>query len=185
MRRAVARIAFMVPLLVGTTLFIAGAQTVQRSLDEFLAAQGTFCFPDGAGGCLLFAAPLPNQIGVSDPEQFRCAYVDATGIANEAIEAQSGGRISLGTTVTGSVKEQALQDGTAKITVKLKTSNALIFAVSGCDFANGPMLFGQRGQEVLAGATPALGDVTLTVTHLLPTPARRSWISSRPSNSPM
>jgi hypothetical protein len=169
MRRAGVRVVLVVLLVVCTTLLTARAQTVERSLDEWLATQGTFCFPDGAGGCVQFVAPLPNQLGVGDQEENSCAYVDYAGLANDYIEAQSGGAISLGTTVTGSIKERTTSAGSAEITVRLVTSDALIFAVSGCNLASGPILFGRRAQEVLAGATPALADVTLIAKYTTPT----------------
>ena len=43
----------------------ASAQTVHRSIDEFVAAQGTFCIDDGAGGCVLFVPPVANFVGNS------------------------------------------------------------------------------------------------------------------------
>ena len=35
----------------------------QRPISEFVSAQGTFCRPDGAGGCTLFVPPLLNFLG--------------------------------------------------------------------------------------------------------------------------
>jgi hypothetical protein len=60
----------------------AGAQSVDRSLDEFLAAQGTLCIDDGEGGCLLMFAPLPAMIGAQDDTRNRCALIDYAGIAD-------------------------------------------------------------------------------------------------------
>jgi len=69
----------------------------------------------------------------------------------------------LGTTITGSINERPLADGRAEVTVQLHTKNALAWAVQGFDTANGPVLFGSRITDVQNGATPALGDCTLTV----------------------
>jgi hypothetical protein len=46
--------------LVLMSLLTARAQTVERSLAEFLAVQGTYCIADGSGGCLHLQGPQPN-----------------------------------------------------------------------------------------------------------------------------
>jgi len=94
----------------------ASADPAERSLNEFLAAQGTFCVPNGSGGCNLFFDPLPNFLGWQDDEANRCALVDYAGLADAWLQEQSGGAIRLGTTVTGWVKEKPLSDGGAEIT---------------------------------------------------------------------
>jgi hypothetical protein len=68
MKRFVTRGGWVVLMVVLTQLFTASAQTVERSLEEFLAAQGTFCFPDGLGGCFEYLAPLPNMFGGFDAD---------------------------------------------------------------------------------------------------------------------
>jgi hypothetical protein len=150
-------------------------QTVERSLEEFLAVQGTFCFPDGEGGCLELLTPLPNMLAVGDLDTQRCAVADYAGHADRWLREHSAGAITLGTTVTGTIKEHARPDGRAEIIVRLVTSNALIYSVSGCDLSSkslvsGPLEFGRRVQEVLAGATPSLADVTLVAKYLVGAP---------------
>ena len=132
--------------------------------------QGTFCIPDGAGGCQQFLAPLANLLGWEDPDRNRCAVVDYLGSADSWLQEQSSGAISLGTTVTGTVKEHTLEDGRALITVRLVVSNALTYAVSGCDVLTGPLVFGNRPLDVLNGATPSLADATLVVKFIVLAP---------------
>jgi hypothetical protein len=175
MRLSLAQGVLVVSALVFTNLFIAHAQTAERSLEEFLGAQGTFCYPDGAGGCTEWLTPLPNILGVGDGNTHRCTVADYAGLADQWLRAHSAGAISLGTTVTGTIKEYARPDGRAEIIVRLVTSNALIYSVSGCDMSpetvvSGPLEFGRRVQEVLAGATPSLADVTLIAKYLIPAP---------------
>lgn len=145
-------------------------KTTQRSITEFVDAQGTFCFPDGSGGCLLFVAPLENFLGWSSPTQSRSASIDYAGIANRWLEAESGDALTLGTTFEGSVSERTLDDGRALVSVNLKTKNALAWAIDGYDYAGGPLLFGYRAADVLAGATPSLGSSHLTVDLILAHP---------------
>jgi hypothetical protein len=63
MRTLFVRGFLVISVLVLTSLLTTSAQTVARSLDEWLGVQGTFCFPDGAGRCAQFFAPLPNVLG--------------------------------------------------------------------------------------------------------------------------
>jgi hypothetical protein len=85
----------------------------------------------GWGASGLFFDPLSNQLGSQDDANNRCAYVDYTAKANQYLKQQSGGRVDLGTRVTGTVTEQALRNGTAEITVRLQVTDALVFAVTG------------------------------------------------------
>jgi hypothetical protein len=87
----------------------------------------------------------------------------ATGRDPAHREGGDTGAISLGTTMTGTVKEHTLEDGRAEITVRLVVSNALAYTVSGCNVLADPLVFGARPQEVLGGATPSLADGTLVV----------------------
>jgi hypothetical protein len=149
---------------------LAVARTVERSLEEFLAAQGTFCVPDGSGGCLLLQPPLPNFLGWEDPDHNRGAFVDYAGVAARYIESATGGTISLGTSFSGRVTERPLADGTAEITVYLETSNALTWGLGGLNAVNSPLFFGHRPTEVVAGAPPSLGDSTMHIRFIIPEP---------------
>jgi len=146
----------------GISLAVAQQQTVQRPIEEFVAAQGTFCVPDGSGGCLLFTPPVPNSLSWQNSDRGRCASVDYAGLANEWLQDNSNGATSLGTSFSGSVVERARDDGKADVTVTLFTGSALTWAVSGCD-PNGPFIFGNRVTDVLAGAEASVGDSFLRV----------------------
>ena len=143
-------------------------KTTMRSIDEFVAAQGTFCFDDGNGGCLLFVPPVANFLGWSQPKEARAASVDYAGLADRYITQESGGTKSLGTTFSGSVTERELSDGRVLISVDLHTRNALSWAVKGFDYAHGTLLYGRRAPEVLAGATASLSDSHLKVEFTMP-----------------
>lgn len=146
---------------------LAAMKAVQRPIEEFVAAQGTFCFPDGMGGCYLFVPPVENYLGWIDPADIACASYDYAGLADEWITDASGGTISFGTTTRGSVTELPLPDGRAEVHVRLHTKNALTFAISDCaDFGTSPLAFGHRATDVLAGADAALGDGFLHVVFI-------------------
>lgn len=71
--------------------------------------------------------------------------------------------LNLGTSTSGSVTERALDDGRILVHVELRTKNALSYAmrITYADFgdlARDPLIFGARPQDVLAGATPAIGE---------------------------
>ena len=140
----------------------------QRPISEFVSAQGTFCRPDGAGGCLLFVPPLQNFLGWRDPQENISISVDYAGIADAWLQSQPGG-VDLGTTTSGILTERPLPDGRAEVHVRLHTRNALTWVINrtGCPpgsaFAVCPLLLGYRAPDVLAGAEPALGQSLLTV----------------------
>ena len=139
-------------------------QAVQRPIEEFVAAQGTFCFDDGMGGCFLFVPPAKNFIGWGDPARGICSAFDYAGLANEAIKAATGGAVDLGTTTSGSVTERPLPDGRAEVEVVLHTRNANTFGQSACNnFNTDPLTFGHRPADVIAGAEAALGNGTFHV----------------------
>jgi hypothetical protein len=144
-----------------------------RPISDFLANQGKYCIQldsNGSidcatshyvtdttgGGCFLFVPPVANYFGWSAPTGTSASF-DYAGLADAAL----GGR--LGTTMSGSIDETAQSDGTAIVKVVLHSQNALAFAVQGFDF-NGPLLFGNRVAEVLAGAQPSVGSCTLKLT---------------------
>lgn len=136
---------------------------INRPISEFVAAQGTYCFDDGGGGCLLFEPPVQNFLGQNDPVRMKSASVDYAGLANEWI-VENGGE-SLGTRFSGSVKEYPLPDGRARVKVVLKTKRALTWVEDSADFS-GPLLFGNKAPEVLAGAAPALCNSTFQITFI-------------------
>jgi hypothetical protein len=142
----------------------ASGQVSIRPISDFISTQGTFCVPDGNGGCQLFVPPVANFIGWTNAGceaggsgAQRGAAVDYAGLANTYVKQASGGSISLGTGFSGRVIERALPDGRAQVTVLLFTKNALAWVADGCDFL-GTLLFGNRAPDVVSGATPALAD---------------------------
>jgi hypothetical protein len=146
---------------VGLSSSSALAATTHRPIEEFIAAQGTFCVDDGAGGCAIFVPPVPNFVGFTDTVHFLGASVDYAGLSEESL----GGR--LGTTFKGSISERTLKDGSVIITVHLQTSNALTYVIpfdptsTANQFGNNPLIFGARAADVINGATPALADSKL------------------------
>jgi hypothetical protein len=146
-----------------------GGRTTQRSIEEFIAAQGTFCAaqPDA---CLPIWAPLPELVVWYDGNSEKMAAVDYTGQAAAYLSSVSGGAISLGTTVDGSIMERVLNDGSVQIQVKLRTRNALTFVGSGEYVSGDPLYFGATPEQVLAGATPALATSFLKLTYVTTAP---------------
>lgn len=142
-------LGFMVPGAVS----YAQSGTTRRPISDFVSAQGTFCLPDGMGGCVVFVPPIPNFIGWGDPRTGNCVSVDYAGLA----DATYGG--AFGTQTGGTVAERPLPDGRAEVTVTLHTTNALTWVIEGCsDFASGTLLFGHRAPDVVDdGADAALG----------------------------
>jgi hypothetical protein len=131
----------------------ASAPTSPRPISDFVSQQGTFCFPDGRGGSVIFVPPLPNFIGWSDWRSGNNAWVDYAGLANAAC----GG--DFGTQTRGTVIERPLPDGRADVTVTLHTTKALTWVIERCsDFAGATPVFGHRAADVLAGAEAALGE---------------------------
>ena len=159
---------FVVTVLLLVTTLVAGqgltmaaegmivTAAEERPIEDFVDAQGTFCIDDGSGGCFLFVPPVANFLGWSDPKEEISASVDYAGLA----DAYANG--AFGTETTGTVTERPLKDGRAEVHVKLHTTNALSWVVDGFDYT-GPLLFGHRAPEVLAGAEPALGESFLHV----------------------
>ena len=138
----------------------------KRPLSDFLAAQGT--------GSTFFP-PVPDYVGWAGGDFVTFALVDYAGLANAYMEAE-GGR-SLHTRVTGQIRECALANGTARVTVKLVTANALGFAQSieeltanDFDFANTDTNFGAKAVDVVAGAEAATGPAFLTTTFTVVAP---------------
>jgi hypothetical protein len=136
--------------LLETPAAAAGAVR-SRPIADFLAMQGTFCVPDGAG-CLLFVPPAPNFLGwstvVAGQTNILFAGVDYAGLANNFF-----GNM-FGTTVDGAVMERPLADGRAEVRVMLFTEKANSWVID-IDLAgdvldqiaNKPTLFGHRPQE--------------------------------------
>lgn len=155
----------------------------QRSIGEFVNAQGTFCAPEAWGvppgaivvnGCIIYVPPVANFGGWGTlkntpwcPVGIPLAAVDYAGLANDYIVSQGGA--SLNTAFSGSVSEHSKPDGTADVTVNLNTKNALAWGgcdptgspTTGFDFATATLIFGNQAPAILGGATPALANSQL------------------------
>jgi hypothetical protein len=152
--------AFAVAVSVCSAFAFAG--TTHRPISDFLSTQGTFCDPDGHGGCQIFVPPTPNFVGFTDTVHDLGISFDYAGLSEQPL----GG--ALGTTFSGTISERTVPDGSVIVTVHLHTSNALVYVIpfdpnsSDPDqFGNNDLLFGARVADVQAGAQPALGDCTL------------------------
>lgn len=150
-------IGFLLP-----TLGQAGAPDrgcTKRPLEDFLDAQGSTA---------LFFPPVGDMLAWTDLEFINFGLVDYAGLASEYLESAD---VSLGTEVKGRLLECANKDGTFTVKVLLSTENALGFAQSiedivanDFDFLATPTIFGEKAQDVAAGAEPALGSVRLHTT---------------------
>lgn len=132
------------------------AQTVQRPLSDFLDRQATFCFPDGAGGCRIFDAGVPNILRWRDIARNQTSWIDYAGLVP-----------GFGTVLTGSVSETRQKDGRALVRVDLFARDA--FTWVGTPRTDGTVLFGNRIDAVQAGAAPALGESHLRIDFYMPT----------------
>jgi hypothetical protein len=142
-----------------------------RPLSDFLDAQGT-------SGSTFFP-PVPDYVGWAGADFVTFALVDYAGLANSYIASQDPS-LDLNTQVTGQVRECALADGTARVTVKLVTANALGFAQSIADLAatkpepfdfdQVATNFGAKTVDVAAGAEAAKGPAFLTTTFTIAYP---------------
>jgi hypothetical protein len=150
-------VLFVMVFLTGASNPAAHAE--QRPIENFVDAQGTYCFPDGSGGCLLFVPPLENFLGWTDLVHGLGISVDYAGLADDF----TGGRF--GTEFSGNVTERPLPDGRAEVHVRLHTRNALTWVLNRPDF-----LF-PTDEELLLGYlvvdtdenSPALADSFLDV----------------------
>ena len=163
------RLAVSLVLIVAAVVHAQDAHqraVTMRPLADFLTAQGTTS---------QFVPPVPDYVGWIDgssvAEATTFALIDYAGLANEFIETESGGAISLKTRVRGRVIERERPDGSAAVRVRLLTTHALLWAFALADvapddqlpFLNTPLSFGARAQDVLEGAKPSVGVSALTV----------------------
>jgi hypothetical protein len=132
----------------------------QRPIMDFVSQQGTYCVRLGGPSCTLFEPPVGNILGwieIRDGARY-LARVDYAGLA----DAYLGG--ALGTTFEGTITERPLPDGTAEVSVRLHTRNALAWVSRRLPNEAGGwgpsvLVFGHPGQQVAAGAEPALADL--------------------------
>lgn len=148
----------------------AGGRTIHRSVQEFLAAQGTYCALQPEN-CFPIMAPLPELAVWFDwinGASTTAAIVDYAGVADTWLR-QRGGP-SLGTETEGTVTERVLKDGRVEVHVIVRTRNALAYAGSSEYLSGDPLFFGATAPEVLAGATPALASSILQIKYITTAP---------------
>lgn len=117
---------------VGTTLH--KGSVVERPLSDFLNTQNP---PFG-----WFDSDNPKYVLVAD----------YAGRLNTTLT------LNLGSTFDGKITEQALDDGTAKVTVNLRGRNVLTWARQ---ISPSSLVFGHTPAQVAGGAVPGLGDCHL------------------------
>jgi hypothetical protein len=115
----------------------------QRSISEFLSTQGDPTYWVG-------------------PDLAFYYFVDYAGELDRAYG------LNLGTTFSGSVTERPLSDGTAEITIDVRSHNALTWM--GRFSPPFPIVLGKDPFEVAGGATPTLGDVHFKWVLIIPAP---------------
>lgn len=142
------------------------AKTTHRSIHELVRAQGTYCFPDGSGGCLLFAPPVPNYIFFQATATTWIAAVDYAGLEDSWLKGVSHGDQSFRTKFSGTVDEQRLPDGRAEITIKLHTEREAARVFLPPD----TLLFGNTTPAVHDGARAAVGESSFEFVFINPTP---------------
>jgi hypothetical protein len=111
-----------------------GQATIQRPIKDFIDAQIGF-------------------YSWNDPETGNIFTLDYLGRWNDTFA------LSLGTTLTGTVTEQPLADGRARVRVDLRTENALTYVT----YPGLGVVFGHSLGDVSAGKEAGLGSSTLTV----------------------
>ena len=159
----VATLGVMLLLLGVAPITSVAGKTVHRPISEFLSAQGTYCFDNGAGGCDLLIPPDPNFLGWSTgagKTPVLSAGVDYAGLATEAYSPGKKPQIE------GTVTERPLADGRAEIRVQLHTKGANVWITGDA----GTLLFGHRPVDVAAGKGQALGDSFLDAVFINPKP---------------
>ena len=151
-------------------LQFAGTSSVQRPFSDYLETQGTFCFPDGEGGCFDFEPPVQNFLGWTDPNSNFNALFEYLGNADTILQEQSGGTISLGTRIHGSIVERPLADGRALVKINVQAKNILAWVTDIQSYYLDPIVFGTRVEDVLNGAEPSLGHFNMEVQFVSPAP---------------
>jgi hypothetical protein len=153
----------MLVMAIVMTSAIATAKTTIRPIEDFLNVQGT---------TVSFVPPVADYLGWADNGFVNFALVDYAGLAANYVTDETG--VSLGTKFTGHITEKVLKDGRRKVTILLKTKNALAwgFEIADMDpndplpFLNTPLAFGTRAQDVVLGVEPTLGKVSMQVVFI-------------------
>jgi hypothetical protein len=164
-RNSAVIIALVVAVLLSATAASAQPGTATtRPIEEFVAAQGTYCVELPDGSCLDIFRGVPDLVFWGIPGFPRSAYVDFAG-HTEAYLAAHGGP-PLGTEIHGKIVERLLADGRAAVHVVLKVDNTLAWVTEEANawtIKDATLLFGNRAADVLAGEQPGLCDAHFEV----------------------
>lgn len=172
-----------VPLLVAVPSLSLAGQPRHRPIEEFVQAQGTFCYrPTPLASCFLAEGPVGNIVGWMTYEDGfrRFARVDFAGLVDRYRLAN--GLPAVGTTFEGSITERPLKDGRAEVTVVLHTRNAPAWirfnpwtdrngdGLGTSDEVSAPSawVWGRRAAELAAGAEPTLVEAEYTLVFVNP-----------------
>ena len=141
LRKAVAVLAFL-----SMSLGLVFAQTTHRPISDFISGQ-------------------VQSVAWGDAETGYAVFVDVTGTYNKDL--MGAGLPDVGTTFMGDISEAVMPDGRTHVSIVLHTQNAITFAYSVNTLV---ALLGYRGVAIKAGASPVLGDGTLTIdfAHAVP-----------------
>jgi hypothetical protein len=156
MRRPVSAINFAAcaALLSAGTAF-ADPDSYQRPIGDFLSTQGS---------TTVQTSPVPDYLAWTDVRRGVMMAVDYAGIASAWTEAASGGTVSYGTTISGTITERPRADGRADVQILIHARNALSYVV-GFDPITGPdysdVRFGNLAPDALTSGDAALGDCNL------------------------
>lgn len=133
----------------------------ERSFDEFLRVQGSYCVSDDFGGCQLFGGPEGNYLGWYDRGRNVTVAVDYAGLGSTWMQQHSG--VSYGGQLRGRIIEEPLDNGLARFRVTISGDNVMSYAVQGTNL-HGPLAFGFRPQELRDGQNQAaLGNVAMEI----------------------
>lgn len=151
----------------------------QSDIDAFVAAQGTFCTPDGGstGECTsLFGSDGPPDVvvwcDITSPTP--CPYFD-TGVYARWLLEQGGP--DLGTTWRGSARERRLEDGRRHVVVDIDFRNALahvtdfealLSAFDDQELLEPLVAMGHLAHAVRDGAVALLGEHSIRYEFILP-----------------
>jgi hypothetical protein len=139
-----------------------------RPFSDYAEAQGTYCFDDGAGGCIDFEPPMLNFLGWTDPSTPYNALFEYLGNADPYLQEETDGEVDLNTRIRGRLVELPLWDGRGLLSVTVRVRNILAWVCEIEDYYLDPIVFGTRVSDVLEGAEPALADGRIQVIWIQP-----------------
>jgi hypothetical protein len=139
------------------------AQTMQRPIGDWLAAQG-----QGYGYALDFPADYlaftGRDPGNPNAEIDKLIVVDYAGIDAAVVDELSEGAVLLYPQISGSVTERVLQDGRTEVHIRLQAGDALTYVL---DLNSWDVIFGANPVATAQGAEPGLGQTSLQVKYIV------------------